>query len=125
MFPPWRICAVSTGWRSMRPDRCLRAWIARPAALAGALVTAIALVSVSPAALANAAPQGSEWVMADWMLLSFLSFFGAALVVFLVVVRRGHLRGMEAAKYYLLSVDEPDFYTPEWAREDSDATLRK
>lgn len=76
------------------------------------------------AAWANAAPDGAEFVMADWMLLSFLSFAGAALVVFLVAVRRGMFTGMEDAKYHLLSVEEPDYYTPEWAKEDSDAPER-
>jgi hypothetical protein len=93
-------------------------------ALTALAVAAVALVASVEAALANAAPAGSEWVMADWMLLSFLSFFGAALVAFLVAARRGLLSQMEDAKYHLLSVVEPDYYTPDWAKEDSDAPLR-
>lgn len=71
-------------------------------------------------AQASVSPDGGEFVMADWMLLSFLAFAGAALFVFLVAVRRGMFRNMEAAKYYLLSVKEPDYYTPDWAREEDD-----
>jgi len=84
-------------------------------ASAGTLIAAPLQASISP--------EGSEMIMADWMLMSFLSFAGAALAVFLVAVRRGLFRNMEAAKYYLLSVQEPDYYTPDWAREErSDAS---
>jgi hypothetical protein len=69
--------------------------------------------------LAHEGPdEGAEWLMADWMLLSFLVFFGVALIAFLVAVRRGYLRNLEDAKYHILTIDEPDYYTPEWAQED-------
>jgi hypothetical protein len=35
-----------------------------------------------------------------------------------VAARRGLLRDVEQAKYHILSIDEPDYYTPAWARED-------
>ncbi len=81
-----------------------------------------ALLGQTGAALASASPEGGEFVMADWMLLSFLAFSGAALVVFLVALRRGMFSRMEEAKYYLLRVEEPDFYTPDWIREFDDDT---
>lgn len=84
---------------------------------------AIGVLTVATSALAHEIPDGSEWIMADWMLLSFLSFFGSALALFVVALRRGLFRNLEQAKYYLLSVEEPDYYTPEWAREDSDASV--
>lgn len=55
--------------------------------------------------------------MADWVVLAFLVFFVCALVVFLIAVRRGYFRNLEEAKYYLLTIDEPDYYTPEWIKE--------
>lgn len=69
---------------------------------------------------AHESPEGAEWLMADWMLLAFLIFFGVGLMVFLVAVKRGHLSNLEEAKYYILTIDEPDYYTPDWAREDED-----
>lgn len=82
-------------------------------------VILVTLLVVSPA-LAHDAPPGDEYELADWMLLSFLIFFGAALVGFLYALRRGFLSNLENAKYYLLSIDEQDFYTPDWAKEDED-----
>ena len=88
-------------------------------------LAAVGAAMPAVAARASAAPEGSEFVMADWMLFSFLSFFGAALVVFLIAARRGMLRDMEGAKYHLLSVEEPDYYTPDWAKEADDAPQRQ
>lgn len=66
----------------------------------------------------DAPDRGAEWLMADWMLLAFLVFFIAALIAFVVALRRGLLSNLEGAKYQVLSIDEPDYYTPEWAREE-------
>lgn len=101
------------------PRRAVVLGLLLPAALAGGVLT--------PApAYAHEQPEGAnaEWLMADWMLLSFLVFFLAALVVFVVAVRRGMFRDLEGAKYHLLTIDEPDYYTPGWAREDADAAPR-
>jgi cbb3-type cytochrome oxidase maturation FixS-like protein len=88
------------------------------------LVAWALLVTATPV-LAHEQPDGAEWLMADWMLLSFMVFGGAALAVFLVALKRGQFHNMEAAKYHILSIEEPDYYTPEWARnraqEDPDA----
>jgi len=99
-----------------RPDRLTRSL------LVGA-VAAGAVVGPAAPAYAHEQPEGdvAAWLMADWMLLSFLVFFFGALVAFVVAVRRGQFRDLEAAKYHLLTIDEPDYYTPAWAREDGDA----
>lgn len=64
------------------------------------------------APLAHEAPEGSEWVMADWMFLSFAIIAGTALVAFLFALKAGLLSNLEDAKYYILEIDEPDYYTP-------------
>ncbi|MDQ6905219.1 MAG: hypothetical protein M3176_00175 [Chloroflexota bacterium] len=89
-----------------------------------ALGAATLLTVGSQAVSAHDQPDGDAWVMADWMLFSFLAFFGAALVVFLIVLKRGLLYNLEDAKYYILTIDEPDYYTPAWAKEDDDAAER-
>jgi len=63
------------------------------------------------------APPGSEWIMADWMFLSFIIFAGVAFLAFLVALKRGLLSNLEDAKYHVLEIDEEDYYTPDWARE--------
>ncbi len=82
------------------------------------LVGWMLLVLAAPVLAHDAPDDGAEWLMADWMLLSFLVFFGVALVAFIIALRRGMLSNLEDAKYYILSIDEPDYYTPEWAREE-------
>ena len=73
--------------------------------------------AVYAAPIRHDAPKGSEWVMADWMFLSFIIFAGAAFVAFLIALKSGYLSNLEDAKYYILDIDEADYYTPEWARE--------
>ena len=80
-------------------------------------VLGLVLIPSAPA-MAHDAPEGSEWVMADWMFLSFAAFAAAAFIVFLIALRRGLLSNLEDAKYQILTIDEPDYYTPEWARDD-------
>jgi Cytochrome oxidase maturation protein cbb3-type len=92
--------------------------IAKPL-IAILLVAGCLLVTASPA-LGHDQPAGAEWLMADWMLFSFMVFGGAALAVFLVALKRGHFHNMEGAKYHILSIDEPDYYTPDWARDDAE-----
>jgi len=67
------------------------------------------------------APKGSEWIMADWMFLSFAIFAGVAFLAFLFVLKSGLLSNLEDAKYHVLEIDEEDYYTPDWAREGGDA----
>ncbi len=88
----------------------------------GGVARSLGVVGVSllwtRVAHAHEVPDGSAWVMADWMLLSFATFFGVALFAFVVALRRGLLSHLEEAKFYLLTVDEPDYYTPEWAKDE-------
>ena len=93
-----------------------------PLALAMAIWTA--LVNFFPA-FAHEGVTGDEWLMADWMLFSFLIFFGAGLVAFVIALKRGYLNNLEDAKYHILSIEEPDYYTPDWVKEDEDDTDRQ
>jgi hypothetical protein len=80
-----------------------------------------AALSVSPALAAplhHEAPPGSEWILADWMFLSFAIFAGAAFVAFLFALKSGLLSNLEDAKYAILDIEEEDYYTPDWAREE-------
>ncbi len=63
-------------------------------------------------------PDGADWLMADWMLYSFLIFFGVSFLTFLLLLKRGVFHNIEDAKYYILSIPEEDYYTPDWAKED-------
>jgi Cytochrome oxidase maturation protein cbb3-type len=96
----------------MRPIRIARL-------MTGILLTAGALLVLATPAFAHDQPAGAEWLMADWMLFSFMVFGGAGLAVFLVALKRGHFHNMEGAKYQILSIEEPDYYTPDWAREEA------
>ncbi len=62
-------------------------------------------------------PDGADWLMADWMLYSFLIFFIASLLVFVIALKRGVFHNIEDAKYYILTIPEEDYYTPDWAKE--------
>ncbi len=92
----------------------LKMWHIRMLATIYTVIASLILVS---AASAHDAPPGDEYQMADWMLFSFLLFFGIAFIVFLVALKRGLMRHPEDAKYYLFDVNEPDYYTPAWALE--------
>lgn len=69
-----------------------------------------ALVAVP--AFAHDGPEGAEWVMADWMFITFAIFAGGALIAFVVALKAGLLSDIEGAKYQILTIDEPDYYTP-------------
>lgn len=67
------------------------------------------------------APEGSEWVMADWMFLSFIIFAGTAFMAFLLALKAGLLSNLEDAKYYILEIEEEDYFNmPNWARDGGD-----
>ncbi len=89
--------------------------------LRSGLIALIVLMLFAAPALAAPArhdqPDGASWLMADWMLYSFLIFFVASLLVFLVALKRGMFHNIEDAKYYILSIEEKDYYTPDWAKE--------
>ncbi|MGW8318618.1 MAG: hypothetical protein ACWGPS_05175 [Candidatus Promineifilaceae bacterium] len=69
---------------------------------------------------AHEAPKGSEWVMADWMFLSFVVFAGVSFMAFLMALKAGWLSNLEEAKYPMLEIEEEDYYSPDWASEGGD-----
>jgi len=85
----------------------------------GIVRVAIVIVAVPAVAVAQeAAVEGPRLQPSDYFyLMWFLSFFLFALVGLLVALRRGWLRDVESAKYYMMEIDEPDYYTPEWVKE--------
>lgn len=89
--------------------------------LIAVLLTLIFLSVIAGPALAAAphheAPEGSEWVMADWMFLSFIIFAGVSFIAFLFALKSGYLSNLEEAKYPMLEIQEEDYYTPDWAQE--------
>jgi heme/copper-type cytochrome/quinol oxidase subunit 2 len=91
----------------------------RLALLGFALVAALALPA---AALAHDAPQNDEskWVMADWMLDMFFVLAGVALVAFVLAWKAGHFHNLDEAARVPLGVDEEDYYTPDWARDEEE-----
>ncbi len=96
-------------------------YIIRSAFIAIAMLALIATPALA-APLGHDQPDGADWLMADWMLYSFLVFFMAALFVFLVALKRGMFHNIENAKYYILTIQEEDYYTPDWAKEKKNAT---
>lgn len=89
--------------------------------LAAILLGLLQLLLTARTCLAHDAPQGSEWVMADWMFLTFLLFGGVAFVAFLMALKSGLLSNLEEAKYYMLTIQEEDYYAPDWARPGGEA----
>jgi hypothetical protein len=91
----------------------------RLAFLSLALVAALALPAT---ALAHDAPENDEskWVMADWMLDMFFVLAGMALVAFVLAWKAGHFHNLEEAARVPLQVDEEDYYTPDWARDEEE-----
>jgi len=76
------------------------------------LLSALVLTAlVAVPALAHDGPEGAEWVMADWMFVTFAVFAGGALIAFVVALKAGLLSNIEGAKYQILTIDEPDYYT--------------
>ncbi len=87
-------------------------------------IAAVLMAFVSPVVvLASPGLQedSSDWVTVEEMLvLGYLAFFLVAFIAFLIAFKRGMFRNIEEAKYYILTIDEPDYFTPDWAKEDTD-----
>ncbi len=81
------------------------------------LVVALGLPGIVSA---HDAPEGGEWILADWMFMSFIAFAGSAFVIFLIALKTGLLSNIEEAKYPILDIEEEDYYTPDWAMVDDD-----
>jgi heme/copper-type cytochrome/quinol oxidase subunit 2 len=87
------------------------------------LVFALLATLVLPAAaLAHDAPEDdkSRWVMTDWMLDMFFVLAGVALVAFALAWKAGHFHNLAEAARVPLEVDEEDYYTPDWARDEEE-----
>lgn len=77
-----------------------------------AILCAFVLTALlAPPALAHDGPDGAEWVMADWIFITFGVFAGGALIAFVVALKAGLLSNIEDAKYQILTIDEPDYYS--------------
>lgn len=95
--------------------RQIERWTRRGALLVFLLLVTAQLAVAAPSA--HEAPDGSEWIMADWMFLSFVIFTSTAFVAFIVALKAGLLSNLDAATYHVLEIEEQDYYTPDWARE--------
>jgi heme/copper-type cytochrome/quinol oxidase subunit 2 len=82
----------------------------------------VAALALPAAALAHDAPENDEskWVMADWMLDMFFVLAGVALVAFVLAWKAGHFHNLDEAARVPLGVDEEDYYTPDWARDEEE-----
>jgi hypothetical protein len=86
-----------------------------------ALTTAVLLLTPA-AAFAHDQPENgqSRWVMADWMLDAFFIFGGVAFIAFLIAWKSGHFHNLEQAARIPLLIEEEDYYTPDWARDEEE-----
>ena len=82
------------------------------AILIAIVLAVIITVLVALPTFAHDGPDGAEWIMADWMFITFAVFAGGALIMFVVALKAGLLSNIEDAKYHILTIDEPDYYSP-------------
>jgi len=90
--------------------------------LTTACVALAAVLAMPAAALAHDQPETnqSRWVMADWMVEVFFLFAGIALLAFLLAWKAGHFHNLEQAARIPLLIEEEDYYTPDWARDEEE-----
>ncbi len=90
--------------------------------LTTACVALAAVLAMPAAALAHDQPETnqSRWVMADWMMEVFFLFAGIALLAFLLAWKAGHFHNLEQAARIPLLIEEEDYYTPDWARDEEE-----
>jgi hypothetical protein len=89
----------------------------------GVVGLTVGVMLASPAAaLAHDAPENdqSKWVMSDWMMDAFFLFAGFALVGFIIAWKAGHFHNLEQAARIPLLIEEEDYYTPDWARDEEE-----
>ena len=90
--------------------------------LTTACLALAAVLAMPAAALAHDQPENSQsrWVMADWMMEVFFLFAGLALLAFLIAWKAGHFHNLEQAARIPLLIEEEDYYTPDWARDEEE-----
>jgi hypothetical protein len=92
----------------------LKTWHIR---LLAVVYTLICSLVVAYPVFAHDAPPGDDYQMADWMLFSALIFFGVSFIAFLFTIKRGWMKNPDELNKMLLNINEPDYYTPDWAKE--------
>jgi hypothetical protein len=87
-----------------------------------ATIALTALLVLPALAFAHEQPESksSNWIMADWMLEAFFLFAGLALAAFLLAWKAGHFHNLEQAARIPLLIDEKDYYSPDWARDEEE-----
>jgi hypothetical protein len=87
-----------------------------------AAVAVVASLGAPAAALAHDQPETkqSNWIMADWMLDAFFLFAAFAFIGFLIAWKNGHFHNLEQAARIPLGIEETDYYTPDWARDEEE-----
>jgi protein-S-isoprenylcysteine O-methyltransferase Ste14 len=82
----------------------------------------LATLVLPAAALAHDQPETdqSRWVMADWMMDTFFVFSGLALVAFVAAWKTGAFHELDTHASIPLSVQEEDYYTPDWALDEEE-----
>ncbi len=91
----------------------------RIAAAGTLLFAAIKTIPVRAAYPLEEGP-GAALTVATWLVLSYILVFLGALAIFVIALKRGMFHNVEEAKYYMLTINEPDYYTPDWAKENDD-----
>jgi hypothetical protein len=83
-------------------------------------LAAVVLLATAAPAWAHDQPSGgtASFVMADWMFWTFTLFGGASFFGACAAWKLGHFRDMDDQRLVPLYIDEPDYYTPEWALDD-------
>ena len=86
-----------------------------------ALIAFVAL-ALPAVALAHDQPETkqSRWVMADWMMDTFFIFSGLAVLAFVAAWKAGHFQDLDKMGRLPLSVEEEDYYTPDWALDEEE-----
>ena len=82
----------------------------------------LAALVLPAAALAHDQPENeqSNWVMADWMMDTFFVFSGLALVACVAAWKTGAFHELDTHASIPLYVQEDDYYTPEWAKDEEE-----
>jgi Ca2+/H+ antiporter len=82
----------------------------------------LAALMLPAAAFAHDQPETkqSNWVMADWMMDTFFVFSGLALIAFVAAWKTGAFHELDTHASIPLYVEEEDYYTPEWAKDEEE-----